>query len=177
MTIYFSASQLGFYDTDFHGARTLPPEAEDSPPVANPDCRIPADALEITAETHKALLDGQASGKMIAADTQGLPVLQDRPPMPFAQAKLAEFTSFRADRGKMLDCLSGMAGRFARAGDPASALACDALAQGLLDLPAYSTVAAAQDLPALRAAMKTRYNTLLAAVPAPVMAAYKGVLA
>lgn len=137
----------------------------------------PVDAVEITAEQHAALLQGQSAGKVIGADANGNPVLQARPPPLFAQARLAEFTIFRADRGKMLDCLSGMAGRFSRAGDPASALACDVLAQGLLDLPAFPAVVDAADLPALKAAMKARYNTLLAVVPAPVMAAYKGVSA
>ena len=171
MSKFFSKSTGGFYAEDMHGAQLM----EDG--SVNPDCKIPPGAVEITAEEHAALLEGQAAGKVIAADLQGKPVLQPRPAMPFAHAKLAEFTTFRAERGKMLDCLSGMAGRFARAGDPASALACDVLAQGLLDLPAHPTVAAAQDVATLRTAMKTRYNTLLAAVPAPVMAAYRGVLA
>ncbi len=169
--MFYAKSSGGFYADDVHGARML----EDG--SANPDCKIPPDAVEITAEAHAALLAGQAAGKVIAADALGKPVLQDRPAPTFAQSKLAEFTHFRADRGKMLDCLSGMAGRFSRAGDPTSALACDVLAQGLLDLPAHPTVVAALDAAALRTAMKTRYNTLLAAVPAPVMAAYKGVLA
>ena len=99
------------------------------------------------------------------------------PVRPFAEAKAMELASFRADRGKMLDCLTGIAGRFSRAGDAGNATACDVLARGLLDLPAHAAVASAQDVPTLRAAMKARYNTLLAGVPAPVMAAYKGVLA
>lgn len=179
MKTYYSKSAGGFYADEIHGARlmVIADTVAGTIEVTNPDCKIPADAVEITAETHAALLAGQAVGKVIAADAQGRPLLQDRPAPPFAQAKLAEFTTFRADRGKMLDCLSGIAGRFARAGDAASALACDVLAQGLLGLPAYPTVAAAQDPPTLRAAMKARYNSLLADVPAPVMAAYKGVLA
>lgn len=133
--------------------------------------------VEVLDEDHALLLAGESQGKRIVPGAGGAPVLQDRPPLPFAQTRQAELAAFRADRGKMLDCLSGLAGRFARAADAASALACDALSQGLLDLPAYSAVAAAQDLPALRAAMRARYNTLLASVPAPVMAAYKMVLA
>lgn len=195
MKIFYSKTGQGFYSDEVHGPRLLliadpawthpvdlagTPEPDAVAPqieVANPKCKIPPDAVEITAEAHAALLAGQAGGKMIAIDSKGNPVLQDRPAPPFAQSKLAELAAYRADRGKMLDCLSGLAGRFDRAGDAASALACDALSQGLLDLPAFPTVAAAQDLPALKAAMKARYNTLLAAVPAPVMAAYKGVLA
>lgn len=181
MKIFFSNATSGFYNDEIHGPRLVQVEDPFRAGVlieaSNPDCKIPVDAVEITAEAHAALLAGQAAGQMIGADQAGRPVLQARPALPFVQAKLAEFTAFRADRGKMLDCLSGLAGRFARAGDVASALACDALSQGLLDLPAYPAVADAQDLPALKAAMKARYNTLLAAVPAPAMAAYKGVLA
>ena len=158
MTKFYSKSQHGFYSDDI-----------------NDD--IPSDAVKMTESEHAALMDGQASGKLIVADAAGRPVLTVRPPPAFAALKAAEMATFRADLGKMLDCLSGIAGRLARAGDAANALACDALAQGLLDLPAYPSVAAAQDLPAMKAAMKARYSTLLAAVPAPVLAAYKGVAA
>jgi len=34
--------------------------------VDNPDCTIPLDAIEITAEKHAALFDAQAAGKQIA---------------------------------------------------------------------------------------------------------------
>ena len=187
---YFSKAAAGFYDEESHGRRMLlipdpawqaPPDAPDSPhpqiEVINPACQIPPDAVNITDAEHAALLTGQAEGKIISADVAGRPFLSVRPPATFSALKSVEIAAFRVDRGKMLDCLSGLAGRFARAGDTASALACDALAQGLLDLPAFPSVAAAADLPALKAAMKARYNTLLAAVPAPVMAAYKGVTA
>ena len=193
--MFYSKSTGGFYTGEVHGDRHMvvvdpawvrpldaagQPDTEavaDTLELANPDCKIPPDAIEITAEAHAALLQGQSAGKLIGTDAQGRPVLKDPPAVPFAALKAQELATFRADRGKMLDCLSGMAGRFARAGDPASALACDVLAQGLLDLPAHPTVAAALDAATLRTAMKTRYNTLLAAVPAPVMAAYRGVLA
>ena len=42
-----------------------------APHVDNPDCIIPADAVEITDETHAALLAAQSSGKVIAADKKG----------------------------------------------------------------------------------------------------------
>lgn len=61
MTLFFSASTRGFYSTDIHGDA------------------IPEDAVEITSEQHSLLLAGQATGKMIAADEQGRPVLQERP--------------------------------------------------------------------------------------------------
>ena len=61
--MYYSKSTGGFYDTAIHGDN------------------IPADAVEITGEEHKALLEGQSQGKIIAADKNGKPVLVD-PPLP-----------------------------------------------------------------------------------------------
>lgn len=59
--IFFSAQTNGFYIREIHK-------------------NIPADAVEITVEEWRALLDGQAQGKMIAADARGFPVLKDPPP-------------------------------------------------------------------------------------------------
>lgn len=53
----------GFYDVAIHGEN------------------IPADAVEITAQEHAALLDGQSSGRHIVSDVNGHPVLVD-PPKP-----------------------------------------------------------------------------------------------
>lgn len=44
----------------------------------NPDCKIPADAVEITAEEYAALLAGLSSGQRIVADVDGRPMLADR---------------------------------------------------------------------------------------------------
>lgn len=42
----------------------------------------PNDLVEITPEQHATLLQGQSEGKIIAADENGYPVLQDPPPAP-----------------------------------------------------------------------------------------------
>lgn len=70
MPIFYSASTGGFYSAAIHGDN------------------IPADAVEITAEQHQALIDGQSSGKVIATDADGFPVLQDPPPPPPPAPKL-----------------------------------------------------------------------------------------
>lgn len=62
--IYFHALTCGFYTQEIHGEN------------------IPADAVEITAEQHAALLQGQSEGKVITADENGYPVLVDPPPAP-----------------------------------------------------------------------------------------------
>jgi len=59
--MFYSATTGGFYSTEIHGNN------------------IPADAVEITEAEHRALLIGQAAGQMISSDTDGKPVLINRP--------------------------------------------------------------------------------------------------
>ncbi len=54
MTLYYSATTGGFYDSDIH--KTLPP-----------------DAVEISAQTHQTLLNANAQGGHIEANAQGYP--------------------------------------------------------------------------------------------------------
>ena len=60
--MFYSAQTGGFYSTDIHGEN------------------IPADAVEITAEHHAALMQAQSEGKVIAADDSGSPVAVSPPP-------------------------------------------------------------------------------------------------
>ncbi|MFU2050600.1 hypothetical protein [Bordetella hinzii] len=53
----FSKSTGGFYSPDIHGGA------------------IPDDAVEITEQEYAALMDGQATGKVIVADSDGRPIL------------------------------------------------------------------------------------------------------
>lgn len=57
----YSPSTGGFYHAAINGAN------------------IPLDAVEITAEQHAGLLEGQAAGQRIIADENGFPVLADYP--------------------------------------------------------------------------------------------------
>lgn len=82
---YYSASARGFFDSEIHGARTVPSEEDPEVMVDNPACRIPADAVEITDERHLELLEAQATGKQIAPDAAGAPIAQDSPPPTQAQ--------------------------------------------------------------------------------------------
>lgn len=61
MSLHYSASTGGFYDSDIHGKN------------------IPSDAVEITSELYQSLITGQSSGKMIVSDGKGKPSLKDRP--------------------------------------------------------------------------------------------------
>lgn len=72
----YSQSTGGFYDPAIHGIN------------------IPVDAVEITAEEHAALLDGQGAGQVIVPGPDGRPMLAD-PPAPTG-AELAAL--LRAER-------------------------------------------------------------------------------
>lgn len=63
MKIYYSAATSAFYNTSLHGDR------------------LPKDCVEISAEEHQALMDGQSKGHVIVANGNGFPVLSD-PPKP-----------------------------------------------------------------------------------------------
>jgi hypothetical protein len=80
--MFYSKSTRGFYDSAIHGNN------------------IPADAVEITREEHAALLEGQAQGKVIVADSKGKPVLADLTP---TKEQLA--SAVRSERnGKLSAC-------------------------------------------------------------------------
>ena len=60
--MFYSAKTGGFYDAAIHGGN------------------IPEGVVEITAEEHAALIEGQSEGKRIAANSDGYPILVDPPP-------------------------------------------------------------------------------------------------
>ena len=76
--MYYSKQTNGFYTPEIHGNN------------------IPADAVEITPEQHAALIDGQSQGKVIAADADGRPVLQDPPPLTAEQLQAQANAEARA---------------------------------------------------------------------------------
>ena len=76
--MFYSKSTNGFYSREIHGDA------------------IPSDAVEITADEHSALLEGQSQGKRIVADENGYPVLQDPPPLTLDEAKAAKLTEINA---------------------------------------------------------------------------------
>ena len=75
----YSISTGGFYDPAIHA-------------------KIPADAVKISEAAHAALLAGQAKGKAISADDNGVPVLAERP-APSASALAA---AARRQRDRLL---------------------------------------------------------------------------
>jgi hypothetical protein len=69
MTMFYSKSTGGFYDTAIHGDA------------------IPADAVEITAAAHATLLEAQSDGKRIVADASGHPVAVEPAPPTLDEAR------------------------------------------------------------------------------------------
>jgi hypothetical protein len=90
MTLYANLDAdrfvIGFYSDDFHAAD-----------------QIPATAVAITEDQHKALLDGQSSGKRMALDASGAPLLIDPNTLvSLADAKTNVKTMIRAKRDALL---------------------------------------------------------------------------
>ncbi|EQA03738.1 DUF4376 domain-containing protein [Glaesserella parasuis] len=48
---------------------------------------VPEGACEISAETYRLLLEGQAQGKLIIADDEGNPILVEPPPIPIEERR------------------------------------------------------------------------------------------
>ncbi|MDP0288913.1 DUF4376 domain-containing protein, partial [Glaesserella parasuis] len=48
---------------------------------------VPEGACEISAETYRLLLEGQAQGKLIIADDEGNPILSEPPPIPIEEQR------------------------------------------------------------------------------------------
>lgn len=72
--MFYSKTTGAFYDRAIHGNN------------------IPADAVEISNEDYRALIDGQSAGKRIVADAAGRPVLVDPPP-PSQDQIISAFTA------------------------------------------------------------------------------------
>ena len=62
MSMYFSASTAGFYSLEIHGHGG-----------------IPDDAVELTAEEYRGLMEGLSAGQQIQPDASGRPVLVEAP--------------------------------------------------------------------------------------------------
>jgi hypothetical protein len=86
--MFYSKTTGGFYCVEINGDN------------------IPLDAVEISNDDHKRLLDGQSIGKMIASDVNGTPILID-PPVEITQSvdpvqKLKMFLISNPDVAKLI---------------------------------------------------------------------------
>lgn len=139
MSCYFLASPVSFFLSSIHGPRLIPrlgPAEGEITFEPNPDTLIPAEAIEISADTYAALLAGQAAGKVIAADSGGLPTLID-PAGPSHDEKMQRLRAERDRRILVADNRVSRYEREIRMGiDPTDDIAAlDAYIQALADLP------------------------------------------
>lgn len=83
--MFYSKSTGGFYDDAIHGSLFIEQVNVDLDGVTTDRFMVPdpdgpiADAVEITANEHASLLNGQNQGKQIVVDENGYPVLVDPP--------------------------------------------------------------------------------------------------
>lgn len=107
-----------FNDTDEPLPLLLPDMSIEAPlvEVANPDCKLPDDAVEITAAQRDELLADVSQFRRIAADDSGYPILLDLPGPSAAERlkRLLDTVDDAADRA-----------RYAVAGDPLRAVEYD----------------------------------------------------
>ncbi len=77
--MFYAKSTGGFYTVEIHGDN------------------MPEDAVAITSEHHAALLQGQSEGKLITADGDGRPRLQDPPPPTTEQLVVSEIIALESE--------------------------------------------------------------------------------
>jgi hypothetical protein len=201
MTKYFSDSTKGFYDPDLYGPRTIDvpdpawvnPDPEGNPDaqapliaVPNPDCRMPADVVEVSDVLYAEML---GSGADLESDpTTGLPRIKVKI-VTIDDIRNAVFPEMRLLRKDILDALTGIGFRAMlqqqTASDPAVAsaaaqTAADASAaqQTLLDFtvdPRVLAVTVDQGQTVLRDTILTIFREQKAAAPASVAPAFEEV--
>lgn len=123
MTLYYSKSTGGFYDT------------------AIADYTLPTDAVEIAADTHASLLAAQAAGKTIAADATGAPQAVDPATLfTLAQAQTLQLAALEA----AYDSASSTAIGYTTKGGVTATFQADTVSQSLVQtsLAGYSAAAA-----------------------------------
>ncbi|WP_104097560.1 hypothetical protein [Stutzerimonas kunmingensis] len=100
--MYFDKDTCSFFTDSIHGPKRITiPDANWQPGdaqseadrplvwVKNPECLIPEGAVAISDDLHASLLAGQAEGRRIVADANGLPVLSG-PLLPSLNELLAK---------------------------------------------------------------------------------------
>lgn len=153
--IFYSAYERGFFFSNIHGEN------------------IPSDAVEITSDEHKALLDAQSAGKCIEADANGRPVAVDPPAAPVAELLQRAKDELRAMRSPMLDALTGISGRAVRAGNDALAAEADSLAEQLLDVTDDQELNDATTYEEMQAAGVAAYKRIAATASAELSTVFR----
>jgi hypothetical protein len=129
----------------------------------------PADGIEVSDEVRDALI-----GKPVTTDENGNPVVAIEAVEQIRERAIAEI---RRQRAPMLDALSGIASRAARAGDSATATAADQAADNLLNITTLPSLLAATTYDDMKEAVLARYREISDAAPPSVQNAFREVFA
>lgn len=188
MAKFFSKSSGGFYTDDIHGSFTVsivdptwrpsikdgqPDDSEVAPTIeiANPDCGIPSDAVEISQEQYAAMMEGQRQGGQISADAAGFPALIAAPLATHRELVEVVFSGARALRTKLFGVVDGLQISALVNGNTADAQAIETFKTGLRNITKLDLSGAATDAE-MRAVINGQYQALTAAAPVSVRMAF-----
>lgn len=148
-TMFFSSSTRGFYPeqmrADYDAAGTWPD-----------------DAVEVSPEDEARLRDAIAACAAIRLTTGGKWKITAAPPPPFAVLAAPVLAGVRQVRDAILNRLAGIGFAAMADGDADTVQAIAAARAWLLDITICPTVAAAQDIEALQAAVNAEYARIAA---------------
>ena len=149
MTTFYSNKVRGFFPADMQAAY----EAAGT---------WPADGVAVTPENETVLREAIAAGATIRKKSGGKWDITAPPPPPFAVLAAPYLASVRQRRDAILNRLAGIGFAAMASGDAATAQAIAAARTCLLDITICPTVAAAQDIEALQAAVNAEYARIAA---------------
>lgn len=129
---------------------------------------IPANAPEISAQQYASFMSQE-----IDIGTDGVPFIVTAKQPSVAEMLEAAKDALRSPRQKMLDALSGIAGRAERAGNTSLALESDALAEQLLDITDDAALNAATTYEEMQAAGVAAYKRIAATAGAELAVVFK----
>ncbi|MCC7596735.1 hypothetical protein IGS61_04510 [Janthinobacterium sp. FW305-129] len=152
MTIFYSNTTRGFYPedmrADYEQAGTWP-----------------ADGVKVAPEDEAMLREAITAGATIRKQSGGKWSITAPPPPPFAVLATPYLAGVRQARDAILNRLAGIGFAAMASGDAATAQAVATARTCLLDITTCATVAAAQDLDALQAAVSAEFQRIADALP------------
>jgi len=96
------------------------------------------------------------------------------PQLPtFGEQKSLVTDYYMDEREKMIARIASIGQRLSRAGDSTSALSCDAVVNGLLDMFQHASVEEAEDITAFKGALKARYEAAVSLASPAAKAEFK----
>ncbi|MGX9714549.1 hypothetical protein ACWYXJ_09825 [Janthinobacterium lividum] len=149
MTTLYSNKARGFFPADMQAAY----EAAGT---------WPADGVEVTPEDEVMLREAISAGATIRKKSGGKWDITAPPPLPFAVLAAPYLASVRQTRDAILNRLAGIGFAAMADGDADTVQAIAAARTWLLDITICPTVAAAQDIEALQAAVSAEFARIAA---------------